>query len=558
MSVFDLQAKPYRSSVLMAHLARTPGAIQRAGLDIRNDSMMVSSSDAAGMAQLFQPLRTSSGFTVNDITAMTVSTVYACMSKIAGAILQLPVHQYRLDANGDRERMKPTPLWWMLNEQPDAAWTSASWKEWIVKCWGLRGDQVTEIIRSQSASAGGAPVALRPHHPDMVKVRRVSGRNRYDITDPETRTTYTRDQDDVLHFSGFGFDGLHSQSVVQWAARNAIGNALASSDYMGRTIGEGAMPQIALSFPQKLNPEQSRMLRNAFVATYTGTESRKVPLILTEGGTVAELSISPVDMQLIESRRFEKEDICQAFGVPPVMIGENEKTSSWGTGVEQITLGFVRFTLAPMLCRWEEELNRKLFRRAGQFVEFSLAALLRGDSKAQSEAFRAALGGPGTGDGWMSVDEVRKLTNQPALGGEFAEPFRAQRASAKPADPDPNQTSVAQSLALMASREPQSPTINVAAPTVNVTPAPIEMRAGDTHVTLPEGFMQSHTVVNTPEVHVGGVSVDVKPHPGGMRQTVTRDAAGDIEEITTGATRQVITRDAAGDIAAVTTEHIKD
>ena len=83
MSVFNLQARQHQSTVLMSHLARTPGAIQRAGLDVRNESVMVSSSDAAGMAALFQPLRTSSGFAVNDLTAMTVSTVYACLSKIA-------------------------------------------------------------------------------------------------------------------------------------------------------------------------------------------------------------------------------------------------------------------------------------------------------------------------------------------------------------------------------------------------------------------------------------------------------------------------------------------
>lgn len=431
--LFDLQARPHQSRVLMAHLARTPGGLQRAGLDVRNDTLMVSSSDSAGMAQLFAPLRSSSGYAVNDSTAMTVSTVYACMSKIAGAILQLPVHQYRVDASGERERIYPnTPIWWLLNEQPHSDWTAASWKEWVVRCWGLRGDQITEIVRSKAMTAGGAPVALKPLHPDWVVIKRdAAGALVYDVTDPIERRSYRLHTDDVLHFAGFGFDGTSSMSVVQWAARNAVGNALASSDYMGRTMGEGAMPQIALTFPNKMSVEQARQLRASFVATYTGTENRKVPLVLTEGATAHELSIDPVDMQLIESRRFEKEDICQAFGVPPVMIGENEKTSSWGTGVEQITLGFVRFTLAPMLCRWEEELNRKLFRRAGQFVEFSLAALLRGDSKAQAEAFRAALGGPGTGDGWMSVDEVRKLTNQPALGGDFAAPFRAQRATDK-------------------------------------------------------------------------------------------------------------------------------
>jgi HK97 family phage portal protein len=171
------------------------------------------------------------------------------------------------------------------------------------------------------------------------------------------------------------------------------------------------------------------------VATYTGTGARKIPLILTEGGTVNTLSISPADLELMAARGFEKQEVCEAFGVPPILIGDSTKTSSWGTGIEQITIGFVRFTLAPMLCRWEEELNRKLFRRAGQFVEFSLDALLRGDSKAKSEAYRAALGGPGSGDAYMTVDEIRKLENLPALGGDATKPFRAQRSTDKPPAP---------------------------------------------------------------------------------------------------------------------------
>jgi HK97 family phage portal protein len=166
------------------------------------------------------------------------------------------------------------------------------------------------------------------------------------------------------------------------------------------------------------------------VRIYGGGTGVKLPLVLGEGATVRELSISPVDMQLLESRRLNRQGICEVMGVPPIIIGDSEHTSSWGTGVEQVTLGWVRFVIQPLLCGWEEELNRKLFRRAGRFVEHSLSALTRGDSKAQAEAFRAALGGPGTGDGWMSVDEVRRLVNMPALGGDYTTPYRATRDTA--------------------------------------------------------------------------------------------------------------------------------
>lgn len=426
MNTFNLEAKRHTSRVLAAFAQSRPGATQRMSeatelVRINNTQVYSTvSSDNDAMKELFQPITAASGFAVTDKTAMLVSTVYACLSKLAGAVLQLPVRHYRYDQDGERQKVINAPLWWMLNEQPHTLWTSASWKEWIVRCVNLRGDQHTRIIRGSDRS-GGPIIGLQPLHPDLVVPRLLptaaGHRVVYDTIDPYTGKMETIDQDDMLHFAGFGFNGLHSISAIQYAAKQAIGNSLASAEFTGRTIGEGAMPQIALEFTGKMNPEQAKQLRDSFVATYTGVGARKLPLVLTEGGKVSELSISPVDLQLIESRRYEKEDICQALGVPPVIIGDNDKTSSWGTGIEQITLGFVKFTVKPMLCRWEEELNRKLFRNAGQFVEFELDGLLRGDSKAQSEVFRTALGGPGTGDGFMTVNEVRRLKNLPRKAG---------------------------------------------------------------------------------------------------------------------------------------------
>lgn len=399
---------------------------------VANQAQDLSGLSASELVRMgiFGDLSSYSGIPVTDQSAMLVGTVYACLSKLAGAVSQLPVHQFRLGSDGERERMQPSPLWWMLNESPQDRWTAASWKEWIVRCVALRGDQHTEILRKGAGVAG-----LKVHHPDNVQPRVVDGRLRYDCFDPYTGDIYGVDQDDMLHFPGFGFDGVKSMSAIKWAARNAVSNTLTSARYIGKTVGDGAMPQIALKYPAKLNPEQQRQVRDTFVATYGGGEGRKLPLVLPEGGEAQVLNIKPVDLELLATRKLEKGDICEVLGVPPIIIGDSEKTSSWGTGVEQITIAWVRYSIKPMLARWEEELNRKLFRRAGQFFEFELAGLLRGDSKAQAEAFRAALGGPGTGDGWMTVNEVRRLLNLPKVNDpEFDKPFRAQRgASGAPA-----------------------------------------------------------------------------------------------------------------------------
>jgi HK97 family phage portal protein len=372
------------------------------------------------------------GPAVTDSSALQVGTVYACLAKLAGAVSQLPLHEYRY-TQASRERIQPnSPLWWLLNESPSPAWTATAWKQWIVRCVKLRGDQHTEILRRGSEAVG-----FKVHHPDYVVTTLKDGRLNYSCRDFETGEVYGVDQDDMLHFTGFGFDGLRSMSAIKWAARNAIAAELGAAQYIGKTITEGGMPRVALEYPAGLSPDQAAALRTSFAAIYGGGEGGKLPLVLANGGKAHELSISPVDLELLASRRMDKQTICEVMGVPPIIIGDSEKTSSWGTGVEQITLGWVRFDVQPMLAGWEEELNRKLYRRAGRFLEFSLAALLRGDSKAQADAFRAALGGPGTGDGWMSVDEVRGLLNLSPLGGEHTKPFRAQRGTTTPKDPAP-------------------------------------------------------------------------------------------------------------------------
>lgn len=389
---------------------------------------MTTSSSSASMADLFAPASPNVGPAVTDRTAMQVGTVYACLEKLGGVVLQLPLHHYRLGADGARDRITPpSAIWWMLNESPAPAWTAAAWKEWIVLCVKLRGDQHTEILRGPR----GEVVGLKPHHPDAVQVSTVDGRLRYAIWDAATGRAYGLDQDDVLHFTGFGFDGECSVSAIKWAARNAISNSLSSAAYMGKALANNGMPTVSIEYPNRLDPEQAEVVRQSFVRTYLGADSSKrFPFVATNGGKLVPLNITAVDLEIMAARRMDKAEICEALGVPPIIIGDSEKTSSWGTGVEQVTLGWVRFSVQPMLARWEEELNRKLFRRAGQFVEFSLEALLRGDSKAQSEAFRAAVGGPGTGDGWMTVNEIRTLQNRPKdTNPESDQLYRATRAA---------------------------------------------------------------------------------------------------------------------------------
>jgi HK97 family phage portal protein len=282
--------------------------------------------------------------------------------------------------------------------------------EWVVQSICLRGDGFVEIVRS------GADVrALRPHHPDLVSVVRTGDSLVYSVTD-ENSSTRPVHQDDMLHFPGFGFNGTRSMSVIQWAAFQSIGVALAADTFSASFYANGAAPKHVIKSPGRMNDDQVEQLRNEYKRKYAGAGNAGAPMVLTQGLELKEMSMTADDAQLLESRKFQVIDIARAFGVPPHMIGAQETTSSWGSGVEQMTIGFLKFSLQPYITRIRQELNRKLFRRASPFVEHKMEALLAGDSKAEGEYNRQAVGGS-QGPGWMTINEIRKSKNLPPIEG---------------------------------------------------------------------------------------------------------------------------------------------
>lgn len=413
------------------------------------------------------------GVDVNSTSAMRVSAVYACVQRIAGAIASLPLHIYERTSDG-RRRVEDAPLWWLLNETPTGRYTAAS--HWESKAGDvlLRGDGFTFIGRDRM----GNIKELIPLPFSAVEVVRdltqIGGSLKYYVNDV---SRFGVDASDMLHFAGLGFNGFRSMSVIQWAARNAVGAAMAMDEYAGKFFANGAHPSMVLQTDHKMGPENIAKLQQAFATKYAGVDNaHRIPLVLTEGLKAEALSLTAEDAQLLEARRFQVVDIARAFGVPPHMIGETTAATSWGSGIESMNRGFVTYTLQPHLVRIEQEINRKLWpQRLKYFVEFDRDAMLEGDSAAQANYFRAALGGPGAGCGWMTVDEVRKVKKLGPLGGDAAEifdprdvepPETEDPATEDPAEPpeapEPTPTesamaSMAASMAALAAREPAVP-----------------------------------------------------------------------------------------------------
>lgn len=384
---------------------------------------------------------------LSEHSALTVSAINACVNLLAGCIASLPLNIYQVDQEGFREEVWGDPLWWALNEEMSPRWSAASGWEFLANSWLFHGNAYAGIIRDRQAR----PIGLDPWHPNRVEPLLDATRNRlvYSVDpDPQgyKRSTdakrITYDQDDVIHIAGKGWDGIKGLSPLRYELRTSGASALATQEYAGNFFANSARPDYALVSQKSLSEEGVDVLRKSLLDRYQGPEKSHLPMILHSGMDVKTLSLPMKDLQLVEIRKFQVEDICRAFNVPPFMVGHSEGTTAWGTGLEVMGTNFVRFTLRPYLNKIENEFNRKLIRQSPKLLAFDTTDFERADMKTFIDGLRSAVGRAGERQ-LMSLNEARKrLRLKPTDGGDE---IQTENTAAPAAAPNTEGTDNAQS-----------------------------------------------------------------------------------------------------------------
>ena len=361
-----------------------------------------------------------SGTYVSERSVLTLSTVYACVNLLCGALVSMPLNVYE-SQSGNNDKAIDHPLWWLFNEAPHPSWTASAFWNYMMLSRLFHGDAYARIIRKSPLSPN--VLHFEPVHPANVETKLGdNGVLLYTLRHVKDLkgNNLTVDQADMIHVTNLGFDGIKSMSTLQHALRNVGGAALAVDEYSSTYFKNNATPSIAITLPpgDELSPDALQQFRSQWEQKHAGVANSHVPTILSNGMEVKPISMSAEDAQLIATRNFQVEDICRVFGVPPFMVGHTQNTSSWGTGVEQMGLGFVKYTMQRHLNAIEQEINRKIWpkRSAGFFARFNTAGIERGDIKTRNESYRIALGRAGE-PGWMTINEIRKLENLPPIDG---------------------------------------------------------------------------------------------------------------------------------------------
>ena len=350
--------------------------------------------------------RTVSGQSVNERSAMQMSAVYACVRILAESVASLPLHFYQYNDTGGKEKAVNHPLYWLLHDEPNPEMSSFSFRETLMTHLLLWGNAYAQIVRN----GRGEVIALYPLMPDrMVVDRDARGRIYYEYTRSDSdantlgkKSSVILSPEDVFHIPGLGFDGLVGYSPIAMA-KQAIGMGLACDEYGAAFYQNGAQPGGVLEHPNVV--KDPKRVRESWNAIYQGSRNAHRIAVLEEGMTYKPISISPEQAQFLETRKFQIDEIARIFRVPPHMIGDLEKSSF--SNIEQQSLEFVKYTLAPWISRWEQAIQRSLLlmsERTRYFARFNVEGLLRGDYQSRMNGYAVA-----RQNGWMSANDIREL-----------------------------------------------------------------------------------------------------------------------------------------------------
>lgn len=353
------------------------------------------------------------GMRVNSDTAMRTSAVFGCVRIISETLASLPLITYRRLERG-KERASGHQLYNLLRYRPNVGQTAFEFVEMMTAHALLRGNGYAYM----DFDGAGQLRQLIPWHPDRVRVDEMeNGRLRFLYRDPKTLREQTYREDEVFHLRGLSLDGRLGVSVIEYQ-RETIGVTLAAQDYGARFFQNDAKPSLVLKHPGHFNDKEARERFARSWRAAHGGPNRSGTAVLEDGMSAEKLSMSNEDAQFLETRRFQVADVARIFRVPLVLLQETEKSTSWGSGIEQFMLAFVIHCIRPWAVRWEHMLQRSLFGDdegddSGEyFVEFLLDALLRGDLKTRVDSYSK-----GIRDGWMTRNEAREKENMNPLPG---------------------------------------------------------------------------------------------------------------------------------------------
>lgn len=337
--------------------------------------------------------------------ALQLSAVWACIDRRATTVASLPLFAYQ-QADGHKALARDTRLYQLLHDSPNSRMTPFEFWRAMMLNHDLRGNAYARIDRDDRT---GEAIALWPMPADQVVP--------FVLADGTMVFEYHIDgsvavlhESNVMHLKNLG-NGTVGLSKLEFmrATTDELSKAQTNAT---KVFGNSGKPTGVLMIDRVLTPEQRTAIRANFGELATGSTARL--MVLEAQMKYEQVSISPEDQQLLESRKFGVEEICRWFDVPPVLVHGGTATT-WGSGIEQIVDGFHKFGVRPIVVNIEQAIRKRVMtprQRVTMTIEFSMDALLRGSIKDRYTVYAQ-----GVQNGITTRNEVRQLENMPPVAG---------------------------------------------------------------------------------------------------------------------------------------------
>lgn len=365
---------------------------------------------------------TDSGESVTPDNSIILPTVWRCVALLSTVIAGCPLRTYK---NPGKKEKFP-----ILFDPGNTTTRFTQFELWelVVAHLCLWGNAYVRKIRNPLTDQ---VVDLAPIEPGRVKVK-VSNKYIHEkfgiplgekifeikqvnpetgIVDPNAKpivlTTW-----ELMHIPGLGYDGVQGMSPIGLANRT-IGTAMAGDRLAARFYAKGSMLSGVLNVKVPLtNQRQADSIRSKWIQKMGGVSHAAEVAVLDAETTFQPLTIPPDQLQFLQSRRWQTTEIARLFGIPPHLVGDVEKSTSWGTGIEQQNVGFVCYTVSGYTNRIEQRCTREVISTNKQFCEFDLDRLLRGDMAERFAAYAV-----GIQWGWLTRNEARIKENMQPIDG---------------------------------------------------------------------------------------------------------------------------------------------
>lgn len=395
---------------------------------------------AEWLLDIFNGGRTDSGIRVSEMTALQVGTVYACVNIISNGVAGLPYHVFERTIQKQRASKQIAydhPLYNLLAHEPNPEMTKFTFfKTFLCHCT-LWGNGYAEIERDPKTNK---IVAIWPRNPARTRpIRNVqpimlegdllpAGTLMYETSEPLRQADHPSPEEhdlnlgrrriilaeDMLHVPGLSLDGRLGQSTC-YLARQIIGLALATEKYGAKFFGNGARPAGILTLPNKIEDKAVENLRRSWAEAHGGENQFKVA-VLEQGVKFEKIAATPEEGQMLQTRSYERAEVCSVFNVPLHMVGASEKAGK--SNIEQSSIEFVMYCLHPWLEAIELEFRRKLFTNksghpAAIFPKFDVRKLMYPDADARSKFYSS-----GRQWGYLNADDIRELEDMNPIGGK--------------------------------------------------------------------------------------------------------------------------------------------